>query len=50
MQLLLKNSFGKVVFQFWSRDFFREAKIRFLAAILKPYRVLKIFLLEYGYN
>ena len=34
-QISLKNSIGKVVFQIWSRDYFREMKIRFLAAILK---------------
>ena len=49
-QILLKIPLEKCFFNFWSSDFFREAKIRFLAE--KPYRVLFCFisLLEYGYN
>ena len=30
-----KTPLGKWFFKFWSRDYFREMKIRFLAAILK---------------
>ena len=65
-QISLKNSFGEVFlfldlvfffFKFWSRDYFRETKICFLAAILKRNKFLFLiwfylvtfFLLEYGY-
>ena len=47
-QISLKNSIGKVVFQFWSRDYFCETKIRFLAAIVKWNIFSMFFLLIYG--
>ena len=37
-----------VFFKFWSRDYFRETKIRFLAAILKRNVFWMFFLLIYG--
>ena len=39
---------GKWFFKFWSRDYFRETKIRFLAAILKRNIFLPFFLLVYS--
>ena len=47
-QISLKNSIGKVIFKFGSRDYFRETKIRFWAAILKRNIFLMFFLLIYG--
>ena len=48
----IQSSFGKVFFffffKFWSRDYFRETKIRFLAATLKRNISLMFFLLIYG--
>ena len=47
-QISLKKSIGKVIFKFWSRDYFRETKILFWAAILKRNIFLMFFLLIYG--
>ena len=42
-----KNSCGKVVFQIWSRDSFRETKFCFLTVILKRNIFWSFFLLIY---
>ena len=34
-KILFKNSFGKAVLKFWSRDYLSETNIRFLATFLK---------------
>ena len=39
-QILLKNSFGKVVFQIWSRDFFQETIICFFGRHFETKHVL----------
>ena len=43
----LKKSLGKV-FKYWSRDYFHETKIRFLAPILNRSIFLLLLLLIYG--
>ena len=46
-QISLKIRLGKWFFKFWSRDYFRETKIRVLAAILKRNILRMLFLLIY---
>ena len=48
ISLKIKILSEKWFFKFWSRDYFRETKIRFLAAILKRNVFLMFFLLIYG--
>ena len=43
-----KISLGKWFFIFWTRDYFREMEIRFLAVILKRNIFWMFFLLIYG--
>ena len=42
-QILLKNSFEKVVFKFWPRDGFRERKIQFFGRHLEMVHILIFF-------
>ena len=44
-----KISLGKWLFKFWSRGYFGETKIHFLAAILKRNIFLMVFLLIYDF-
>ena len=49
-QILLKNSFGKVVFQILAKTKWREIKIGYLAAILKRYNIFKCFFFFFFQN
>ena len=47
-QILLKNFFGKVVFQFFGHVTFREAKFCFFGLYFETVQSLRFYLLEYG--